>query len=374
MDQPSPYSPGAITPRIAGRNQQRAAIDERLDYLKSFQRLIPQTRVDTGPSGTGKTSLLWHTQQRARRRGVATVWAQCGAAPLLPTIAGQLGQASDGQSTGRIRRVLNSIREHGAFKVKAGVPGVAGAEVEWSREGRPGVERGPASGAIPSIAQTEDLLSTATELARKQGHTGLVLLIDDIDQADAASVRNLFYAWENFQRERPDLPAGIFATGLPHTRAVLSQAAPIADRFAYSDLEPLSPDTVAVALARPAQDVGVLWDHDALRTASDLTRGHPHVLQVIGDETWKTAGYPGPGARITDHHVRAALPAVSRAMQARPDLQIQPPQHDVPAIARPGSLAERVAQAQRSGVPAAQLPRPVQHPTPGQRPDRGLER
>ncbi len=52
---------------------------------------------------------------------------------------------------------------------------------------------------------------------------------------------------------------------------------------------PLTPDEVAVAVARPAADIGVAWTPDALDAIADRTDGYPFFVQVWAHHTWNVA-------------------------------------------------------------------------------------
>ncbi|ETZ63738.1 putative ATP-binding domain protein [Mycobacteroides abscessus MAB_110811_2726] len=89
--QPSPYTPGQVAREVVGRAEQLAEIGERLMYMTELGRLIGRIRVDTGPRGVGKTSLLREVQRAAEARGVVTVWVTAGGEePLTAAIATQI--------------------------------------------------------------------------------------------------------------------------------------------------------------------------------------------------------------------------------------------------------------------------------------------
>ena len=51
-------SPGAIARQVPGRDMELADYRERLDFMASTQQLVPRIRIDRGPRGLGKTSML----------------------------------------------------------------------------------------------------------------------------------------------------------------------------------------------------------------------------------------------------------------------------------------------------------------------------
>ncbi|RNI24906.1 ATP-binding protein [Flexivirga caeni] len=299
MVQPSPYTPGAVARETPGRNQQLAQINERLELMSSLGRLVPRIRVDHGPRGVGKTSLLRQAEQRALAKDAATIWVTAGeSAGLVPAIA-------DGAER-MVRRWPKRLRERVTdalstleLKVSGGVPGVASIEAAWSAPGASRRARG-------ATRQFEDLVVATVESARERRFSGLVLLVDEVQAADPASLRTISYAWQHFQSERRMLPVALFAAGLPESVTLINQAVSNSERFAYRQLKDLAPDAVALALATPARELGVGWSAAAIDAAVRYAAGYPHTVQLIGENAWRHAGFPNPGAVIKREHVDAA--------------------------------------------------------------------
>jgi len=304
--QPSPYTPGQVAREVVGRAEQLAEIGERLMYMAELGRLIGRIRVDTGPRGVGKTSLLREVQREAEARGAVTVWVTAGGdEPLAAAIATQIRARTAGwkkKSRGRLLRAIDQV------SITAGVPGVAqlGATVK------------PSQSAVPAVTEPsfKELIIETVTAARDEGHPGLVLLIDEVQDADRQGLRTLAVTWQDLQAEADALPAGVFAAGLPQTPEIISAAATFSERFAYRTLHRLGPDASRVALVKPAGQVGVRWAQDALEAVIAQTNGYPHTLQLYADAAWARAGYPDPGGQIRIADVEHAARQVAADMDA----------------------------------------------------------
>jgi hypothetical protein len=96
----------------------------------------------------------------------------------------------------------------------------------------------------------------------------------------------------------------VFAAGLPSAPETIAEVVTFSERFAYRRLEPLPDEAVQLALAAPAEELGVRWEPDALNAATAVAQGYPYSVQLIGDSTWAAAGHPERGGLLTMAHVR----------------------------------------------------------------------
>lgn len=299
MPQPSPYTPGAVAREIPGRSRQLAEIEERLSLMTALGRLVPRIRVDHGPRGVGKTSLLRQVEQRARDMDAATIWVTAGeSAGLVPALADGAERLVK-RWPAKVRHQVSTALSHLELKVKGGVPGVASIEAAW-------IATDSGSRARGATREFEDLITATVGATLARRHAGLVILVDEVQAADPASLRTVSYAWQHFQSEHWNLPVALFAAGLPESVGVINAAVSNSERFAYRQLKDLPPDAVAVALANPARQLGVGWSADAIDTAVRYAAGYPHTVQLIGENAWRHAGFPDPGATIRREHVDAA--------------------------------------------------------------------
>ncbi|WP_217498812.1 ATP-binding protein [Leifsonia sp. C5G2] len=292
-----------IAPEVPGRTRQLADFEERLSYLVDLRRLDGRIHVDHAPRGFGKTSLLRNYQRRARNRGVLAVWVTAGEGHLIGQIAAELARETAAWSE-TARRKFGATLD--SLTVRVGVPAVAGVEATV----RPGAH----APAVPSMSR--EFESVIRVAAAGDKHTAVVLLIDEIQAADPDGLRTLAYAWQHLQSEGADVPAAVFAAGLPNSADVISGAATASERFAYRPLPALQPQDEELALIVPARLQGVEWRPEALALALDTARGYPYLVQLIGDAAWTAAGRPDPGAWIELPHVLAGREAMQDDMEA----------------------------------------------------------
>jgi hypothetical protein len=301
--QPSPYTPGEVATTVPGRALQIAEFDERLSYLVDLHRFIGRIRVDHAPRGLGKTSLLRQYQIRAKERGVLAVWVTAGEdVGLIAQIASAIRQETQ-TWRGETRTKLHKMLE--ALTVSVGIPGIAKLDAT--------IRRQPVETAPVGVREFENVIRTA---AGSDENTGLILLIDEIQAADPAGLRTLAYAWQHLQAEGADVPAAVFAAGLPDAPEKIASVVTFAERIAYRPLQILTPDAEEIAISVPARKIGVTWRPDALHEALEIARGYPYSVQLIADASWSAAGRPDPGATITLDHVRHGGEAMKVDLEA----------------------------------------------------------
>ncbi len=301
MVQPTPYTPGSIARHLSGREAQLAEIDERLDYMLTYRTAIPRIRIDQAPRGYGKTSLLAEITRRARAQNVLTIRLVGGETTLMGALTRALDRAATNWSAERTGGLRGALRRLDV-KLDVGIPGLAHLE---STLNHPEAEDKAPEAAITS-EDFQDLITTSVDAASSAGHRGLLLIVDELQDADPPGLRALCYGWQRIQEQPDGLPAGIIAAGLPSTRAVLREAVSNSERLELRQLGTLSPQASADALVEPAAVRGVSWDYAAVQAAVDYTGGFPYTLQLIGDRAWVAAGRPDPGQHITVQHVDAA--------------------------------------------------------------------
>lgn len=289
--QPSPYTPGETARDIPGRGAQLTDISGLLARVALEGRFAGRIRVDVGPRGIGKTSLLRRAERTATELGLATVYVTAGNGALTAVIADEVEQLVRTWGHGDV--LAEWIEE---VKVSAGVPGLARLEVTGRKQPAPQATRA-----------FRELVTRTTESVRQDAdRKGLVLLVDELQAADADSLRTVAYAWQELQATDRPVPAALLTAGLPHTPDVITAAVTHAERFQYRPMRDLAPHETREALTAPAAALGVSWAMDALSTVVERAQGYPYFVQVYGEELWRAAGNPDPGEWLTAEHVEAA--------------------------------------------------------------------
>jgi len=92
--QPSPYTPGVVTPDVAGRATQLAFFRERAEFISLLGRFAGRITVYHAARGIGKTSLLRSAQRIFKSHKVHTIWITANEDEnLLATILSEIHDA-----------------------------------------------------------------------------------------------------------------------------------------------------------------------------------------------------------------------------------------------------------------------------------------
>ncbi len=180
---PGTASAARTGPLLVGAASARRSVEKSLDAVAGGSG---RTLFVSGPAGVGKTALLAWAEREAARRGMRVgsgVAAQVeGAWPYAPVLEA-LADLSR-----RHPALLDGLDDELRKEIESGL---SGRTVEWTARG--GHQR---------------LFVAAAELVRLAAGTGVVLVVDDADQADDASLRLLHYLARSTVSERVLLVLG----------------------------------------------------------------------------------------------------------------------------------------------------------------------
>ncbi len=249
----NPFKPtaGAEPPVLIGRERVVEDFSEGLDEgVGSPARLM---RI-TGPRGSGKTVLLTELGDVAREHG----WT------VLDETAGEA----------LCENIVRSLSRPGLkreFSAEVGAV-VAKARVGVERDGREATLR-------------EALGDAATRLTGRD--KGLLVTIDEVQDADEGDVRAIATAVQHLIRERKNI-AFVFAgitTGV--LDLINGKTLTFLRRAKAEELGAIPIDEVACALRATIEKSGLAIDDDALALAARETAGYAYLIQLVGYHVWR---------------------------------------------------------------------------------------
>lgn len=290
----NPFRPGtaSVPPLLAGRDRVLDPVDVALASLGnnygSFFAVY-------GPRGLGKTSVLKAIESRAGDAGWECVSHEVRRdAPLLRPLLDKL--ASTAGLPSRIAAKVTATRE-------------AWSEQEQTIDLK--IYRRTARRTAVDLPITDQFLDTLLEIVEhlSERATGLVLLVDEVHNADPAELSILGPTVQRLSAES-DKSAMIALAGLSSVPKHLSQAFTYSERWAFHPLDNLTVGDAALALALPARQAGKAFTVGAVDLAAELSRGYPFAVQLLGFNAWNIAG----GDEITVDDVRAANEALAEQL------------------------------------------------------------
>jgi hypothetical protein len=179
----------------------------------------------------------------------------------------------------RLRRLLGVFK---AFSVTIDPSGALGF----------GIDVEPVRGIADSGRFAEDLaglFQTLGETARDLG-TGVLILIDELQEASAAELTALNTAAHEIGQADVPVPLALIGAGLPSLPAELAVATSYAERlYEYRSVGLLDEEAARDALVVPTREREVRWLPAALDRAADEARGYPYFVQAIGKHVWDHA-------------------------------------------------------------------------------------
>lgn len=295
----SPYTPGRVAREVPGREAQLQEIGGMLALPALHGLFSGRVRVDIGPRGVGKTSLLRRVRQDALSLGLTPIYVTAGNGSLSSVIADEArSQIQQWGIPGGPGEWLDRL------SLTLGVPGIASVTAETA----------PRSPLPQATRAFRELVERTARTAREQGHKGIAVLVDELQDADQEGLRTVAYAWQELQDSK--VPAVLLTAGLSHTPDVVTAAVTSAERFAFRPMRGLEDHEVREALTGPASDLGVRWETPVLQDVVEATRGYPYSVQLWGDAMWASSGSPDPGGVLGSRAFDAARVSVDQDMNS----------------------------------------------------------
>jgi|ERR1035437_1501075 hypothetical protein len=302
----NPYTPGAglKPPYLAGREDAMRKVRQSQQAIESGAGVNPI--VITGLRGMGKTALLGHIGDFLAPEGwfVLPV-ARFGRVSSLSSLWGRLRE----DIISRQPRELISAKskkfktESLTWKAGGGI-GPVGPSVTGEVVGK----------LVANNAQTLNQEGVYDELFRlgekamnlKQP---LLLLFDEVQEANSEELA-ILAEFGQLAGER-GWPIMIILAGLDPLKTRLAEAGTFAIRFPSVPANPLSEEESGLALTRPAKELGVTYDQDALDMAIEFSQGIPYHLQMIGQHNWEAK----TSQNIKKKDVKKAIPLAQAELE-----------------------------------------------------------
>lgn len=280
----NPYSPGAGTPppELAGRDVMRESIRIAIERIRLGNPA--KSALMVGLRGVGKTVLLDQMRNDADAAGIYTVRIEAPEGRSLPAIlAPQL----------RVTLLRMSKVDKAKDLAVRGLRGLAGFAKALKLKFND-IEVGFDFDPEPGLADNGDLeldLASLLEVvgrAAKQADSAVVIFIDELQYVEESELAALITALHRCSQQK--LPVCVVGAGLPQLRGRAGNAKSYAERlFDYPEIGPLSAETAKQALEKPAADLGVSFEPDAVEAIVQQTRGYPYFLQEWGKHSWEVA-------------------------------------------------------------------------------------
>ena len=300
----NPFTPGAgaLPPELAGRA--KVIDDGRVLAGRTLLGRYEKSLLLIGLRGVGKTVLLKHLAENARREGVVPIIVEARntegdfeeLALRVKDALGVLDFASGVKTA--VNHAFSVLRNFvKTFSINIGEFGMS---VETAH--------GIAASGKMEFDLSEVLLACAR--AAKESRRAVGLYIDELQNLKIEAMRGIIVALHLAAQE--SLPLYLVGSGLPSIRALVGKSKTYAERmFNYSEIGALEARDVDIAITMPLNNNGIDIEPDAVLEVFKETQGYPYFVQEYGYQLWNAA----EGSPIVLEDVRRS----ARSVQARLD-------------------------------------------------------
>ena len=292
-----------MPPELAGRS---AVIEDgRVLAGRTLLGRYEKSLLLIGLRGVGKTVLLKHLAEGARRSGIVAVVVEVRNAE------------SDFEELAlRVKEALCAIDF--ASSVKASVNHAFSVLRNFVRTfslniGDFGISLETARGIATSGKMELDLSEMLLACARaaKESGKAIGLYVDELQNFQIDAMRGIIVALHFAAQEA--LPLYLVGSGLPSVRSLVGKSKTYAERmFNYSEIGALCRDDVDLAITVPMNNNGLDIAPDAIDEVFERTHGYPYFLQEYGYQLWNAA----EASHISADDVRRMIPAVQDRLDA----------------------------------------------------------
>ena len=280
----NPYTPGAGTqPReLAGRDELRNKVRICLERLRIGNSA--KSVIMVGLRGVGKTVLLDKMRQDAEMNGIHTIRIEVPENKSLPAVLAPV-----------LRLALLRLSRIDAAKAVAqrALSALAGLAKSLKLKYQD-IEVGLDFDVEPGLADNGDLeidlaaLFVESGIAAKNAGTVLVLFIDELQYIKQDQFAALISALHRCAQQ--NLPLAVVGAGLPQLLSIAGEAKSYSERlFDYPIVDKLATQPATDVIRKPALDLAVSFEDDAIDEIIKKTDGYPYFLQEWGKHAWDLA-------------------------------------------------------------------------------------
>ncbi|WKD57468.1 hypothetical protein CAPI_04550 [Corynebacterium capitovis DSM 44611] len=236
--------------------------------LSDFDRAVAngpgdphRSLIVSGSRGIGKTVLLTELEDRARKQG----W-------LVVRASGREGMAQT-LTLSTIPETLSELEPQPDRKLTGfSVAGIGSVSSELTEEAPP----------VPRLTSAmRKLLAAIT--------TGVLITIDEVQDADPADLSHIAVAYQDLVRDDADVALAMAGLTRGVNRLLDLPGATFMRRARHYELGPLTLDDAARTLTQTAFEAGRSFTPGAAEAAAQFTQGYPFLVQLIGYLAWDTS-------------------------------------------------------------------------------------
>lgn len=276
----SPYTPGAgaMPPYLAGRDE---LIENADKYLTAMVKGYPQQPIIYyGLRGVGKTVLLNAVEEKADDLDILYDHIEIAEKKSF------IKQITN--SSKKIIHRMSAVESAKDFAKKA-----LGILQAFSISYNPEEQTFSAgltepSGYVATGSLTDDLTDMFVTMGRTAVKADCVIcfFIDEIQYMRDGEMEALVNALHRVNQLR--LPITIFGAGLPKVLRILGEVKSYAERlFKFIPVAELTPEAAKIAIIKPAEDLGVMYESDAVEEILKWTKGYPYFIQELCNTIWE---------------------------------------------------------------------------------------
>lgn len=170
----------------------------------------------------------------------------------------------------------------------------------------------------PGLADNGDLehdlqaLLEVVGAAAKKAGMALVMFVDELQYVEEEQLASLITALHRTAQR--SLTVVLVGAGLPQLPGKMWRAKPYAERlFDFPQIGPLATPAATLAITKPAEKEGVVFEQGELDRILRETRGYPYFLQEWGKHSWDAADKSPITRQDVDHATASAIAALDES-------------------------------------------------------------